>query len=173
MPGIFAIIIFVAAQTLTAVALGWPNRGGDSSTLLRPISLLQRAQPPDQLYAGHRPGCARCSTQHGGSDHRRPSNLETGAPVPTPFAPKTPPSTKVSLYVFLHLHSSFTGYPVAWVTKPHPSPPHRPPRWLLPTTTLCSAETDPNSPRCPCPSPSPANAESMLSKDDTPEPAVL
>ena len=131
------------------------------------------AQPPHQLCASHRPVCALRSTQHGGSDHRRPSNLETGAPVPTPFAPKTPPSTKVSLYVFLHLHSSFTGYPVAWVTKPHPSPPHRPPRWLLPTTTLCSAETDPNSPRCPCPSPSPANAESMLSKDDTPEPAVL
>ena len=134
---------------------GWPDgRFGHHSPPSPPP-----AQPPHQLCASHRPVCALRSTQYGGSDHRRPSNLETGAPVPTPFAPKTPPSTKVSLYVFLHLHSSFTGYPVAWVTKPHPSPPHRPPRWLLPTTTLCSAETDPNSPRCPCPSPLPANAE--------------
>ena len=56
------------------------------------------AQPPHQLCASHRPVCALRSTQYGGSDHRRPSNLETGAPAPTPFAPKTPPSTKVSLY---------------------------------------------------------------------------
>ena len=113
------------------------------------------AQPPHHLCASHRPVCALRSTQHGGSDHRRPSNLETGAPAPTPFAPKTPPSTKVSLYSSI----AFLLHRVAWVTKPHPSPPHRPPRWLLPTTTLCSAETDPNSPRCPCPSPLPANAE--------------
>ena len=63
---------------------------------------------------------------------------------------------------------AFLFHRVAWVTKPHPSPPHRPPRWSLPTTTLCSAETDPNSPRCPCHPPCPP----MLSKDDTPEPAV-
>ena len=64
---------------------------------------------------------------------------------------------------------AFLFHRVAWVTKPHPSPPHRPPRWSLPTTTLCSAETDPNSPRCPCHPPCPP----MLSKDDTPEPAVF
>ena len=77
------------AAALVAVALGWPNRGRDSlySTPLRPGSLLQRAQPPDQLYAGHRPGCARYSTQHGGSDHRRPSNVETGTPAPLPISP--------------------------------------------------------------------------------------
>ena len=86
---------------------GWPDgRFGHHSPPSPPP-----AQPPHQLCASHRPVCDLRSTQHGGSDHRRPSNLETGAPVPTPFAPKTPPSTKVSLYVFLHLHSSFTGLP--------------------------------------------------------------
>ena len=81
------------------------------------------------------------------------SKLEPQHPPPLP--PKHHrPRKQVCIPPF-----AFLFHRVAWVTKPHPSPPHRPPRWLLPTTTLCSAETDPNSPRCPCPSPLPANAE--------------
>ena len=45
------------------------------------------AQLPDQLCAGHRPGHARCSTQHGGSDHRRPSNVETMTSAHPPVSP--------------------------------------------------------------------------------------
>ena len=107
------------AAALTAVALRWPNRRRDSSALLRPISLLQRAQPPDQLYAGHRPGCARYSTQHGGSDHRRPSNVETGTPAPTLFPSKTPwPPERVESCIPLS-----TGVASAAKSASNPAPP--------------------------------------------------
>ena len=47
------------------------------------LAASSSTQLPDQLCAGH----ARFSTQHGVSDHRRPSNVETG----TPRHPLVPP----------------------------------------------------------------------------------
>ena len=62
------------------------------------------AQLPDQPCAGHRPGHARCSTQHGGSDHRRPSN--TGTPTPSPISPQ---NTRVSRKLYSSLHRGRLG----------------------------------------------------------------
>ena len=117
------------AAALTAVALRWPNRRRDSSTLLRPISLLQRAQPPDQLYAGHWPGYARCSIQHGGSDHRRPSNVETGTPAPSLFPLQNTRRQQIRVESCIPLS---TG--VAWAAEPA-SNPAPPPTQVVDTTT--------------------------------------
>jgi len=130
------------------------TRGGlTAEGLGRPFS-SEPPQPPHQLCASYRPGHARRSTQHGGSNHRRPSNLnlETGA-TPHPKTPLRRRDYKRRL-CFPPSHSSSTGLPTS--PNPHPSPPHRPPRWSTPPTTLCRAETDPNSPQ---PTPLPANAE--------------
>ena len=66
------------------------------------ISDCKHQLAPDEH--GHKVGtscvCTLGSTQHGGSDYRRPSNLETGAPVPTPFAPQN--TVDESKFVFLH-----------------------------------------------------------------------
>ena len=77
------------------------------------------AQLPDQLCSGQWPGHARCSTQHGGSDHRRPSNVETGTPrnPPVPFQNTTrrqQTQSRVESYVPLSTR-------VAWAAKPAPT----------------------------------------------------
>ena len=79
------------------------------------------AQLPDQLCAGHRPGHARYAIQHGGSDHRRPSNVETGTPAPSPISPPKHHQSE-SKAVFLSIPLS-TG--VASAAKPasNPAPP--------------------------------------------------
>ena len=121
---------------------GWPDgRFGHHSPPSPP------AQPPHQLCASHRPVCALRSPQYGGSDHRRPSNLETGAPAPTPFAPKTPLSTKVVCIPPF----AFLFHRVAWATKPHPSPPHRPPSYYQqpPSVALEPTPTVPGAPAIP------------------------
>ena len=70
---------------------GWPDGRRERRPFLSSRLAAPSAQPPDQLCAGHWPGHSRSSTQHGGSDHRRPSNVETGTPLPPPLPPPTPP----------------------------------------------------------------------------------
>ena len=115
-----------------------PPSATPTSTLCEPPSRVCPGQPSVVVLTTADPPISKLEPQH-----------------PPPLPPKHHRRRKqVCIPPF-----AFLFHRVAWVTKPHPSPPHRPPRWLLPTTTLCSAETDPNSPRCPCPSPLPANAE--------------
>ena len=110
---------------------GGPTGGGTASTVLPSgPAASSSAQLPDQLYAGHRPGCARYSTQHGGFDHRRPSNVETGTPAPSPISP---PKNHQSESKAVFLSPQGSPRPL----NPHPTPPRRPPSWLTPPPTTC------------------------------------
>ena len=119
------------AAALTAVAPGWPNGRRERRPILSSrLAAPPSAQLPDQLCAGHWPGHTRCSTQHGGSDHRRPSNVETGTPAPLPISP--PNTTRNNKSRVESCVPLSTG--VSWAAKPA-SGPAPPPTQVVNTTT--------------------------------------
>ena len=100
--------------------------GGATASMHSPPGLAasSSAQLPDQLFAGHWPGHARCSTQHGGSDHRRPptSKLE---PTPPPLFPSKTPTRS---------QWESEGSP-GQAAKPASGPATPPAQWATPQST--------------------------------------
>ena len=99
-------------------ARGGP-KGGGTALYSPPGRNLLHAQLPDQLHAGHWPGHARCSAQSGGSDHRRPSNVETTPPPQPLLCPFKTTRRQQSRVLYSSLHRGRLGRQTR--IQPHPT----------------------------------------------------